>query len=76
MQFFYQKDAGMQRPFQLRQQRNLLCSFRAFDSVARNDGANKRKEALPSFVSVNVLLFAMQYRHASFSCVLKPESIP
>jgi hypothetical protein len=35
-----------------------------------------KKEALPPFVSVNALLFFMQYGHASFSCVLQPESIP
>jgi len=29
-----------------------------------------KKEALPLFVSVNVLLFSMQYGHASFSCML------
>jgi hypothetical protein len=28
------------------------------------------------FVSVNALLFSMQYRHASFSYVLQPEIIP
>jgi hypothetical protein len=35
-----------------------------------------KKEALPPFVSVNALLFSMQYGHASFPCVLQPESIP
>jgi hypothetical protein len=35
-----------------------------------------KKEVLPPFVSVNALLFFMQYGHASFSCVLQPESIP
>jgi len=34
-----------------------------------------KKEALPPFVSVNVLLFSMQYGHASFPCVLQPERI-
>jgi len=35
-----------------------------------------KKEALPLFVSVNALLFSMQYGHASFPCVLQQESIP
>jgi hypothetical protein len=35
-----------------------------------------KKEVLPPFVSVNALLFSMQYGHASFPCVLQPESIP
>jgi hypothetical protein len=35
-----------------------------------------KKKALPPFVSVNALLFSMQYGHASFLCVLQPESIP
>jgi hypothetical protein len=35
-----------------------------------------KKEALPPFLSVNALLFSMQYGHASFPCVLQPESIP
>jgi hypothetical protein len=34
------------------------------------------KEALPPFVSMNALLFSMQFRHASFPCVLQLESIP
>jgi hypothetical protein len=34
-----------------------------------------KKEALPPFVSVNALLLSMQYRHASFPCVLQPETI-
>jgi hypothetical protein len=34
-----------------------------------------KKKALPLFVSVNALLFSMQYRHASFSFVLQPETI-
>ena len=35
-----------------------------------------KKKALPPFVSVNALLFSMQYGHASFPCALQPESIP
>jgi hypothetical protein len=35
-----------------------------------------KKEALPLFVSVNALLFSMQYGHVSFPCVLQPETIP
>jgi hypothetical protein len=35
-----------------------------------------KKKALPPFVGVNALLFSMQFRHASFPCVLQPESIP
>jgi hypothetical protein len=31
-----------------------------------------KKKALPLFVSVNALLFSMQYRHASFSFMLQP----
>jgi len=34
---------GMQHPFQLCQQRNLLCSFFTYDYVARNDGDSKKK---------------------------------
>jgi hypothetical protein len=34
-----------------------------------------KKKALPPFVSVNDLLFSMQYGHASFPCVLQPENI-
>jgi hypothetical protein len=66
---------GMQHPFQLYQQRNLFCSFCTCDYVARNDGDSKKK-ALPPFLSMNALLFSVQYRHASFPCVLQPESIP
>jgi hypothetical protein len=32
-----------------------------------------KKEALPSFVSVNTLLFSMQYGHTSFPCVLQQK---
>jgi hypothetical protein len=35
-----------------------------------------KKKALPLFVSVNALLFSMQYGHASFPCILQLESIP
>ena len=35
-----------------------------------------KKKALPPFVRVNALLFFMQYVHASFPCVLQPESMP
>jgi hypothetical protein len=35
-----------------------------------------KKEALSLFVSVNALLFSMQYGQASFLCVLQPETIP
>jgi hypothetical protein len=35
-----------------------------------------KKEALPLFVSVNAFLFSMQHEHASFSCMLQPETIP
>jgi hypothetical protein len=35
-----------------------------------------KKKVLPPFVIVNALLFSIQYEHASFSCVLQPESIP
>jgi hypothetical protein len=35
-----------------------------------------KKEALPPFVSVNALLFSIQYGHARFPCVLQPETIP
>ena len=31
-----------------------------------------KKKALPLFVSVNALLFSMQYGHSSFPCVLQP----
>jgi len=72
----YRKDAGVQHPFQLFQQRNHLCSFYTCDSATRNDGDSKKKEALPPFVSVDALLFSIQYGHASFSCVLQPETIP
>jgi len=34
-----------------------------------------KKEALPPFVSMNALLFSIQYGHASFPCVLQPEII-
>jgi len=71
----HQKDVDMQHPFQLCQQRNLFCSFCTYDSMARNDDDSKKK-ALPLFVSVNALLFSMQYGHASFPCILQLESIP
>jgi hypothetical protein len=32
--------------------------------VARNDDDSKKKKALPLFVSMNALLFSMQYRQA------------
>ena len=35
-----------------------------------------KKEALPLFVSVNALLFSMQYGHASLPCMLQLETIP
>jgi hypothetical protein len=35
-----------------------------------------KKKALPPFASMNAFLFFMQYGHASFPCVLQPESIP
>jgi hypothetical protein len=35
-----------------------------------------KKKVLPPFVSVNALLFSMQYGHASFPCVLQSETIP
>jgi hypothetical protein len=35
-----------------------------------------KKKALPPFVSVNALLFSIQYGHANFPCVLQPETIP
>jgi hypothetical protein len=34
-----------------------------------------KKKALPPFISVNALLFSMQYGHASFPCMLQPETI-
>jgi len=34
-----------------------------------------KRNALPPFVSVNALLFSMQYGHASFPCVLQSETI-
>ena len=69
-------DAGVQHPFQLCQQKNPLCSFCNYDLMARNDDDSKKKEVLTLFVSMNALLFSMQYGHASFPCVLQPESIP
>ena len=39
--------------------KNLFYSFCTCDYVARNDGDNKKKEALPLFVSVNAFLFSM-----------------
>jgi hypothetical protein len=35
-----------------------------------------KKDVLSLFVNMNALLFFMQYGHASFSCVLQPETIP
>jgi hypothetical protein len=35
-----------------------------------------KKRSLPLFVSVNALLFSIQYGHASFPRVLQPEIIP
>jgi hypothetical protein len=32
-----------------------------------------KKETLSSFVSVNTLLFSMQYGHTSFPCVLQQK---
>jgi len=55
----HRKDAGVQHPFQLCQQRNHFCSFYTCDSVATNDGNSKKKQALPPFVSVNALLFSI-----------------
>jgi hypothetical protein len=62
----------VQHPFQLYQQRNRFCSC---DLLARNDDGGKKKDILPLFVSVNVM-FSMQYEHASFPCMLQPETIP
>jgi len=75
-QFFTEKMRGGQHPFQLYQQRNHFCSFYTCDSAGTNDGDSKKKEVLPLFVSVNALLFSIQYGHASFPCVLQPETIP
>ena len=54
----------------------LFSYFCTCDYMARNDDDSKKKEVLPLFVSMNALLFSMQYGHASFPCVLQPESIP
>jgi hypothetical protein len=35
-----------------------------------------KKRSFTPFVSVNALLFSIQYGHASFPCVLQPETIP
>jgi membrane protein CcdC involved in cytochrome C biogenesis len=35
-----------------------------------------KKDILPPFISVNALLFFMQYGLASFLYVLQPETIP
>jgi hypothetical protein len=34
-----------------------------------------KKDFLLLFVSVNCLLFSIQYRHASFPCMFQPETI-
>ena len=34
-----------------------------------------KKKVSPSFINVNILLFSIQYGHASFTCVLQPETI-
>jgi hypothetical protein len=66
----------MQHPFQLCQQ--SIFSVLSVPVIIWQEitVTIKKKEVLPLFVSVNALLFSMQYGHASFSCVLQPESIP
>jgi hypothetical protein len=40
----HQKDAGMQHPFQLCQQRNLFSFFCTCEYVARNDSDSKKRK--------------------------------
>jgi hypothetical protein len=67
---------AVQLPFQLCQQISPFYSFYTCDLLARIVGGSKKKDVLPLFISVNALLFSMQYGHASFSCMLQPETIP
>jgi recombinational DNA repair protein RecR len=39
----HKKESGVQHPFQLCQQKNHICSFCIYDSLARNAGGNKKK---------------------------------
>jgi len=47
----HRKDAGVQHPFQLYQQRNHFCSFCTYDSAARNDGDSKKKKLYPRLLA-------------------------
>jgi len=42
---------GVQHPFQLCQQRNHFCSFYTYESVATNDGDNKKKKLYPRLLA-------------------------
>jgi hypothetical protein len=63
-------------PFQLCQQRSLLYTFCTYHLLARTAGGNKKKkDVLLLFVNMKAFLFSIQYEHASFPCVLQPETI-
>jgi hypothetical protein len=62
----------VQHPFQLCSQKSSLYTY---DPLARNAGGSKKKDVLLPFVSVNALLFFMQYGYVSFPCVLQLETI-
>jgi len=53
----------------------IKSPFYTCDLLARKAGGSKKKDVLLPFVSVNALLFFMQYEHARFSCVLQSEII-
>jgi hypothetical protein len=75
MQFFTRKTRGCNILFNSAKKEIFFVRSVPVIMWARNDGDSKKK-ALPPFVRVNALLFFMQYVHASFPCVLQPESIP
>jgi hypothetical protein len=69
------KEVGVQHLFQLCQQKSLLCFFCICDPLVRTACDSEKKMFLLLFVSVNALLFSIQYEHTSFSCVFQLETI-
>jgi len=73
--FFTGKTWGCNILFNSAIKKNPFCSFYICDSLARNTGGSKKKDALPLFVSMNALLISIQYGHAGFPYVFQPETI-
>jgi membrane protein CcdC involved in cytochrome C biogenesis len=74
MQFFTGKTRGCNILFNFANKKML--SFLSVHVIrCQETPVVVKKDVLPPFVSVNALLFSMQYGHFSFPCVLQPETI-